>query len=205
VVTNEIRSTNAIDNATNATAHDLAANAATYALVGPVPGLNSVVSRKVHGAAGTFNIQLPLAGAPGIECRSSGNNSHQVVFRFASPTTFSSATATPAAGQTASVAGTSTSGSDVIVNLSNVSNAQTVRISLLNVNGTAASISVDMGVLTGDTNANRATNSSDIGQTKSQSGQAATGANFRTDVTANGVINSSDISLVKARSGTTLP
>ncbi|HEV2841826.1 MAG TPA: hypothetical protein VGW39_10905 [Chthoniobacterales bacterium] len=35
VVTNEIRSTNAIDTATNAAANDFTANAATYALVGP--------------------------------------------------------------------------------------------------------------------------------------------------------------------------
>jgi hypothetical protein len=39
-VTNEIRSTNAIDVTTNATANDNTANAQTYALVGPVPGIN---------------------------------------------------------------------------------------------------------------------------------------------------------------------
>ena len=39
----------------------------------PPPPL-SVVSRKVHGAAGTLDIPLPLTGAPGIECRSGGTD-----------------------------------------------------------------------------------------------------------------------------------
>ena len=34
----------------------------------------SVVSRKVHGGAGIFDINLPLTGAPGIECRSGGGD-----------------------------------------------------------------------------------------------------------------------------------
>ena len=33
----------------------------------PIP--TSVVSRKTHGTAGDFDIDLPLAGNPGIECR----------------------------------------------------------------------------------------------------------------------------------------
>ena len=55
-----------------------------------------------------------------------------------------------------------------------------------------------MDVLLGDTTANGSVNSSDISQTKAQSGTTASASNFRTDVTANGVINSSDISLVKS-------
>src|SRR2546428_7715051 len=34
--------------------------------------LVSAVSRKTHGAAGTFDIDLPLTGEPGVECRSAG-------------------------------------------------------------------------------------------------------------------------------------
>lgn len=44
VVTSEVRSTNAVDTTANATANDLTGNAATYALVGPVPGLNFALS-----------------------------------------------------------------------------------------------------------------------------------------------------------------
>lgn len=62
-----------------------------------------------------------------------------------------------------------------------------------------------MDGLLGDTTGNGAVNSSDISQTQSQSGQAATASNFREDVTVNGLINSSDISAVQAQSGTALP
>lgn len=62
-----------------------------------------------------------------------------------------------------------------------------------------------MGVLEGDTTANKSVNSSDISKTQSQSGQPVTASNFREDVTVNGLINSSDISVVQSRSGTALP
>jgi hypothetical protein len=62
-----------------------------------------------------------------------------------------------------------------------------------------------VSVLIGDTNGDGFVNSGDISQTKSQSGNAVTGANFREDVNADGFINSADISLVKSKSGTALP
>src|SRR5205807_3414397 len=55
----------------------------------PALNLTSVVSRKVHGSAGTFDIDLPFTPNPsasaivptGIECRSGGaNNSYKMVF-----------------------------------------------------------------------------------------------------------------------------
>ena len=62
-----------------------------------------------------------------------------------------------------------------------------------------------MAILVGDTNGNGSVTASDIGQTKAQSGQPTTAANFRTDVNANGSITASDIGLVKSMSGTALP
>ena len=62
-----------------------------------------------------------------------------------------------------------------------------------------------MGVLAGDVNGNAVTNAADVGLTKSQSGQAVTGSNFREDVNFDGSISASDIGLVKANSGTVLP
>ena len=51
----------------------------------------------------------------------------------------------------------------------------------------------------GDTNGNNAVNASDIAQTKAQTGQPITTANFRSDVAVNGIINASDVGLVKSR------
>ena len=69
----------------------------------------------------------------------------------------------------------------------------------------AANVAIPVSFLQGDTNGNGAVNSSDVSQTKSQSGQTVGASNFRQDVTVNGSINSSDISLVKSKSGIALP
>jgi hypothetical protein len=191
-------------------ASDITADS-SYTLVGnafcaPVVDLVSANSRKTHDTAGTFDVKLfPLvpASTVGIECRKgqgASSNNHQVVFLFAAPVTFTSATC---GGNAAT---TSTSGNEVTVNCTGVPNAQTTTITLLGVTagGASTNISVPMGVLLGDTTASRATNSSDVSQTKAQSGTAASAENFRTDVTVNGVINSSDVSTVKSKSGTAL-
>jgi hypothetical protein len=175
--------------------------------VPPTP--TSAVSRKSHGTAGTFDVDLPLTGNVGIECRRGGpNKDYQVVVTFPSAVTFSGAMATPGQGGTGSVSSTSSSadGTQVTVNLTNASNAQTITLTLFGVNGGTISndISVQMAILVGDTNANRAVNSSDVSESKSQSGQTVGASNFRADVTGNGAINSSDVLLVKSNSGTGL-
>jgi len=157
---------------------------------------------------GTFDVNLPLTGAPGVECRTgptAGN--HRVIVTFAAPVTVTNVTVTPGAGGTASVADNLVSGNSVFVDLSNVSNAQTLTINLLGVSdgSNTGDVHIPMGVLLGDTNADGFVNSADISQTKSQSGNAVTSANFREDVNADSFINSADISLVKSKSGTALP
>ena len=49
--------------------------------------LLSVVSRKIHGSAGTFDINLPLTGPSGIECRNPGSTGspgvdYKLIFTF---------------------------------------------------------------------------------------------------------------------------
>ena len=164
-----------------------------------------VRSRKAHGSAGMFDINLPLTGAPGIECRTGGSaNDYAVVFTFANNVSVDAAMVTAGAG---SVSDVSAAGNQVTVNLTGVINAQTIVVTSYGVNDgtTKGYASVSMGVLLGDTTGNGAVKSSDVSQTKAQSGQAATQSNFREDVTANGVINGSDVQLVKSRVGTALP
>jgi len=161
------------------------------------------VSRKTHGTAGDFDVDLPLTGPEGIECRTGGaNGNHTIVVTFPGP--ISSVGGASCGGQPAT---TSSNGSVVTVNCTGVPNATDIAITLTGVSdGTnVGNVSIPMGVLVGDTTANRAVNSSDIAQTQSQSGQALTGSNFREDVTVNGAINSSDIALVQSHSGTALP
>jgi hypothetical protein len=191
----------------------LASDFSNVVSVTVAPGVRPVVSRKMHGAPGIFDLLLPATGSPGIECRTGGvSGNHQVVFFFAGPVTVSNATVTPGSGATAERDGSgppsiSPNGREVTVNLKNVSNAQTLTVNLLGVveGGPPKTVSVSMGVLAGDTTGNRAVNSSDIAQTQSQSGQAVSSSNFREDVTVTGSINSSDISFVQSKSGTGLP
>ncbi len=170
------------------------------------PAISAVVSRKMHGGANTFDIALPLTGNPGIECRSGGaGNAHQIVLTFVGPVTYQTASITSGTG---SVASSSGSGTDTLtVNLIGVPSVQTINLRLAGVsNGfNTGDVNVPMAVLLGDTNGNRTVNASDIGQTKSQSGQPVSASNFRSDLNANGSINATDISLGKAQSGATLP
>jgi hypothetical protein len=167
-----------------------------------IPPLTSVVSRKVHGSAGTFDIDLPLTGPGGVECRSGGaNGAYKMVFSFVNNVTNCG---TASIGSLSSGPGPNR----CTVNLAGVANQQNLTVTLSNVldsQNNTGNVSATMGVLIGDTGGNRSVNSSDVSQTKSKSGQAANSTNFRTDVSVNGTINSSDVSLVKSKSGTALP
>jgi hypothetical protein len=173
--------------------------------------LIQAVSRKTHGGAGIFDVPLPLSGSPGVECRSAVNGQHQVVLTFAAAVTFNTAAAfwTDAVSSgTGTIESTSGSGTNTVtVNFSGVANAHVATVALYGVNdgSNMTDEGVRIGLLLGDTNGNGAVNASDVLQTKAQSGQPASGANFRTDVTVNGSINAADISTVSGQSGTTLP
>ena len=170
----------------------------------------NVISRKVHGAAGAFDISLPRTGNPGIECRSGGvSGDYQLVFCFADPlTSVADASLTSGSGSVASRM-IDTDARNYIVNLTGVTNAQTINVTLTNVNDSAgnssSSITVPMALLTGDVDGNGSVKSTDISQTKANSGKLIDTANFRSDASANGLINATDIALIKSHSGTGLP
>src|SRR5581483_5758364 len=162
------------------------------------PATTVAVSRKVHGSAGTFDLDLPLTGTPAIEPRTGGaNRDHQIVVRAGVPVSFTSITTT-----CGSIAGASTVGSETTVNLTGVPTSARCSVTLHNLSG---DLIVPINFLLADTTADGFVNSADIAQTKSQSGQSVTSANFRIDVTVDGNINSADVALVKSKSGTALP
>jgi glucose/arabinose dehydrogenase len=174
------------------------------------PMLVSAASRKIHGI-NPFDINLPLTGSPGIECRSGGTNgSYTMIFKFAVPiSSVGGASLTSGIGSVFSRMIDSSNTRQYIVNLTGVANAQYMTVALSNVIDVAGNVSnaasATMGVLAGDATANGMVNSSDISQTQSESGHLVTTDNFREDVTLNGAINSSDISLVQSQSGMALP
>lgn len=194
------------------TANQVSNNAAQLVITvnsAAAPVLSAVDSVKTHGSAGTFPLHLALTGTPTVECRTGGaNGSYTMVFTFVNPlVSVDQATVTSGAGSVSS----SAIGSDThqyIVNLTGVTNAQTLTVGLVNAHDSTnaiGNVSASMSVLLGDTNADRFTDAIDVSQTKSQSGNPVTSSNFREDVNVDGFIDAIDTSLVKSKSGTALP
>jgi hypothetical protein len=162
----------------------------------------SAVSRKTHGSAGAFDILLPLAGSPGIECRTgpqSGN--HDVVVTFTAPASVASATCD------GNAATTSASGNDITVHCTGVPNAKVINVALTGVTvGTiSGNLSVPMGVLLGDVNASRLVDGNDVSAVQSQTRQSVNNTNFRDDVNTTGLIDGNDVSITQAHTRTSLP
>jgi len=165
--------------------------------------LLSVVSRKTHGSiTPPFDIDLPLTGPPGIECRTGGvNANYTLVFTFANPV---------AACGTVNT-GAVTSGpnpNQCTVSLSGVPNAQFLTVTLTGVSDTACNtgnISATMGVLIGDVNASGLVDSGDVFLVRQQTGQTANASNFREDVNASGLIDSGDVFVTRQHTASSLP
>jgi hypothetical protein len=172
----------------------------------------SAKSELIHGAAGPFDIDLPLyAGAQGpgrgVECRNGSGGGYTIIFNFTNPIT--------TVGGVQSSCGTATAaiGADnhqVIVSSlfpPSPCNGTYITVQLNNVSDGTNTISpaVTLGLLIGDTNGNGAVNAADVAQTKAQSGTAACPPTFREDVNGDGVINASDVALVKFNVGNSLP
>ena len=168
--------------------------------------LVSASSAKTHGGAGEFTVPLPLTGEPGVECRGTTGN-HTVRFVFNSDVVSGTASVTTQKG--GSISGSPVfSGPQMTVNLTGVTNEQTITITLNNVmDATGAvlpSVSVSASLLAGDTNGDGNVNSGDATQTKNRSGSQVSATTFRSDVNADGTLNSGDALIVRARSGTTV-
>ncbi|MGI9089163.1 MAG: exo-alpha-sialidase [Chthoniobacterales bacterium] len=205
------RSTNLVDHTFVKAQTDNTYPTATYTVAGnnicalPVP---TAVSRKFHGTDPTpRDIPLPLVGPPGIECRAGtpSGKDFEVLITFPASITLDGVTVT--SSDRMATATESLSGNVVTVDLHNVSNMQTIAITLTNVNG-LGNVSVPMGVLLGDTTGDGSVSGADVTQTKAQAGNLAHGdpsANFRQDVTVDGSISGADVTLVKRNAGNQLP
>jgi hypothetical protein len=155
----------------------------------------SVVSRKVHPGAGTFDIDLPLTGPRAVEPRSGGaNGNYTLVFSFGGPVTScgSASIGTVSPGPNAN---------QCTVNLTGIPNAQYVTVTLNPVSTAcnSGSVSATMGVLLGDVNGTGVLTNADVSLVKAQvaAGGNVNASNFRNDVNVNGVITNADVSVVK--------
>jgi uncharacterized repeat protein (TIGR01451 family) len=171
---------------------------------GTAPVLQSVVLRRVHGAAGTFDLPLsPVLTNPTTEPRI--GPAHQLVFTY--DKALSAATATVTEGT--ATRSSSIVGSTVVVNLTGVTNVQYVTVTLSSVSstdgGTGGTGVARAGFLGGDVNQNRVVSLADLGLVNAQLAQAVTAANFLKDVNASGTLTLSDKGLTNANLATALP
>jgi hypothetical protein len=181
-----------------------------------------------HGTGGqefAVNLPLPPTSSPrGVECRSSttlGAGNYRLVFTFSNnltsvggaivtghdPTSGTGmVSGSPIVGPNASLGLTA---NQCAVNLTNVSNAQYITVTLNSVldaaNNTGDVISPQMGVLVGDVNATGRTDSGDVTVVRNQTVSIPTQQTFRMDVDASGRIDSGDVTVTRNASVTVLP
>jgi len=167
--------------------------------------LLSAVSRQSHRAAGTFDISLPLTGAPGVECRDGGGN-YSFVFNFSTNVVSGNATVTSGTGTTGVPV---FSGTTMTVPLTGVTDVQTLTVTLTDVTDASSQVLPDTAItanlLIGDVNGDKIVNTTDLNMTRDQVGVPVTSANFRDDVRVNGTINFGDVRAVREARGHRLP
>jgi hypothetical protein len=172
--------------------------------------LTGAASRKTHGSAGTFEINLPLTGNRGIECRSGGpNGDHTIVFSFTNALTSVEAAST-SCGSVSSSMIDSGNAHRYLVNITGCfANAQSITSTLIGVHDDHGNIlpmaSASIGLLLGDVTGNAVVTNTDVASVKAQVAAPVAWANFRSDVNANGIISNTDVSATKGQVGTQLP
>ncbi len=190
--------------ATNAAGTSIASTSVNVMPAASIPfALIGARSRKIHSAAGAFELPIDLTqsitGLVTVEPRFSGGG-HKIVFQFNGPvSSVGSVDITPLGSAVANF-----SGNEVVVTVWNVQDNRRATVTLANVNG-ATPAQASLGFLVGDVNSSGTVNSGDISAVKARVGQATHGANFKFDLNASGSINTGDTSIVKARAGLTLP
>ncbi len=171
----------------------------------PTPVFQGAASRRVHGAAGTFDLPLSLVPTnPTTEPRQ--GPAQAIVFTFDKPI----ASANAAVIEGAATAGAPTfSGNDVVVPLTGVADAQYLTVTLGNVGsvdgGTGGAASVRVGFLLADVTQNRVVTVADLGLVNAQLSQPVTAANFLKDVNTSGAISVADKGITNASLTHSLP
>lgn len=168
------------------------------------PVLERAVSRKTHGAAGTFDVDLPATAPLGVECRL--GNTLLLVFMFDHEIAHANVELREGSMD---IAAATIAGTQLLLSCNAVANAQWITVALTDVADTEGGIlevvPARFGVLAGDVTGNRYVTSADITSVKTQAGNLVHAGNFRTDLNASGYLTSADISAVKSLTGSMLP
>lgn len=190
---------------------------ASDGLTGLAVGANGTILRTSNGGQGDelaflsaasrqgrFDIELPLNGTPGIECRDGGpNRNFTVVFRFNNPLLSVDGAATSCGTVSGSVINPKDH-TQLLVSLTGVAcNAEDVTVTVTGVHDDAAGVlpsaSATMTLLLGDVTGDGVLNSTDTRQTRRDVRERTDATNFREDINGNGSIDKEDLAIVKAQ------
>lgn len=165
--------------------------------------LTAVQSRKSHGDAGTFDIEIErtatIDGAFTVEPRARGAG-HTLIFQFEGAVT-GAGTATVVPVGSATTAFDAARPNEVVVNLGSIAENRRVTVTLANVNGSVSLPPVSLGFLVGDVDNSRAVDGGDINAIKARTGAATNATNAKFDVNLTGSISAADLSTVRTRAG----
>ena len=177
---------------------------------GTTPVLQNIVSRKVHGAAGTFDLPLTFTTPPTINhaptTEPRQGPAQTIVFTFDKP--LNAATVNVTEG-TATAGAPSFVGNGVVVGLTNVTNQQYVTVSLTNVastdGGTGGVAAARVGFLAGDVNSSRVVSVADVGLVNAVLAQVVNASNYLNDVNFTGTLSVADKAIANANLTKGLP
>ena len=170
------------------------------------PMFQSAVSRRVHGAAGPFDLPLSAANVhnPTTEPRQGPNQT--LVFTFDKPVVSGNAAVTEG---TATAGAPTFAGATMTVPLSGVANAQYVTVAVNSIaaadGGTGGAGSIRVGFLLGDVSQNRVVTLADLGLVNAQLAQFVSATNFLKDVNASGTLTLADKAITNANLTKPLP
>ncbi|MEP7157412.1 MAG: hypothetical protein ABI905_16650 [Betaproteobacteria bacterium] len=169
--------------------------------------LIGVKSRKSHGVAGVFDVDIneatPISGAVSVEPRAIGAG-HTIVFQFnaainsVGPVSVMDESAASVPVTVTPVA------NEVIVSIGALVDTRRLSFSIPTVNGTLVNAAASIGFLVGDVNETRSVTDDDLSRARARSGQVTNGSNFRHDVNATGTVSAADLAALKARTGNVL-
>jgi photosystem II stability/assembly factor-like uncharacterized protein len=159
---------------------------------------------------GDFDIDLPLSGTPGVECRrGSSNGLFKINLTFNNPLA-SVDSVGASCGEVSSFAIYPGDPHQLRVRLTGATcNAQFVTLTVTGAHddqgNTLPSVEATFGLLLGDVNGDGLVDKEDVRRIKLDRGQTTDNTNFREDINTNGRIDAVDFAIVKEQLGTMLP
>lgn len=168
------------------------------------PRVTSAVSRRRHGAAGEFDVDLmPAGGQLAFEGRIGGPKN--IIVTFSEP--IQAATASPSdvalsssAGSPGAITGVSVSGAQLLIALDGVPEMARLTLSfpgITGLQGMPAMETICLGTLTGDVNGDGLTNVLDLISVRNVQSSRVDQDVFRADVNTDGAVNALDLIRVR--------